>query len=49
MAAMHLSKALNKPLREVLGMSLCEVQLWSAYMAPDEPAVDTSALDGMCD
>lgn len=48
-AAMSLSRTLGLPLGAVLGMSLLEVQLWSAYLAPDEPVPDTSGLDGMCD
>lgn len=46
---MHLARALNLPLSDVLGMSLAEVQLWSAYLAPVEAEPETSALDGMCD
>lgn len=46
---MSLARTLNRPLREILSMSLFEVQLWAAYLSPDEPVADTSALDGLCD
>jgi len=45
-----MSRILNRPLAEVCAMSLFEVQLWSAFLAPETPAEpDTAGLDRMCD
>lgn len=47
--ALQLARTLNRSLGEVLLWPVAEVQLWIAFLTPDEPVADTSALDSMCD
>ncbi len=47
--ALHLARTLNRSLGEVLSWSVAEVQLWIAFLTPEDPAADTSALDAICD